>query len=224
MGQHTVLAIPDLHEPFGHPHAYDFLRDVAREYKPDKIVCLGDEKDFHALGKWEHDPDGRSPGDEHKEGNLRLKELFKLFPEAQCCTSNHTARPMRKAFAAGLPSNFLKCYREFLEAPDSWSWHDRIVIDGVQYLHGEGFSGQNAHITAALKHRQSTVIGHIHSFAGVQYSQTDRDRIFGVNSGWLGDINAYAFRYGKVFPHKPVLGCTIIIEGEAAIFLPMKNG
>ncbi len=219
----TVLAIPDLHEPFGHPDAYDFLRDLAKEFKPTKIVCLGDEADFHALGDWDHDPDGSSAGDEFTLALKKLKTLYKLFPNVQVNISNHTSRPFRRAFKNGIPSRFLKEYRDFMEAPKGWSWHDRIVIDGVQYLHGEGYTGSKGAIKAAMAQRQSTVIGHIHSFAGVEYSATKHDLIFGMNAGWLGDQAKYAFKYGKHHANRGILGAGIVIEGHHALFIPMER-
>ena len=59
-----VLAIPDLHCPFQHPDAFRFLRAVKNKYKPNQVVCLGDEIDAHALGRWTTDADGYSPGHE----------------------------------------------------------------------------------------------------------------------------------------------------------------
>lgn len=39
----TVLCIPDLHAPYHHPTALDFLADVARRCKPTTVICPGDE-------------------------------------------------------------------------------------------------------------------------------------------------------------------------------------
>jgi hypothetical protein len=219
----TVLVIPDIHAPFNHPDAFDFLRDLAKAYKPTKIVCLGDEMDAHALSEWDTDPDGLSPEGEWAAGLVELKTLYKLFPKVQVCTSNHTSRPFRKAFKSGLPTRFLREYRDFMEAPNGWSWEDRIVIDGVQYLHGEGYTGSKGAIKAAMAQRQSTVIGHIHSFAGVEYSATKHDLIFGMNAGWLGDEKAYAFKYGKHHANRGILGAGIVHQGHHALFIPMER-
>jgi hypothetical protein len=219
----SVLAIPDLHEPFVHENAYDFLRDLAHEWKPDIVVCLGDEADFHACSDYDSDPDGYSAGHEFKAAKKGLKKLMQLFPKLLLCTSNHTARPFRSAFKAGIPKAFFKSYKDAFEAPDGWEWRDEWVIDGVQYIHGEGFSGVNAHRTAAEKHMVSTVMGHIHAHAGVQYIGNKSRQVFGMNCGWLGDEKKYAFRYGKNMPQKPILGAGIIHEGKWASFLPMHG-
>ena len=38
-----ILVISDMHVPFHHPDAFDFLRALKKKYKPDRIVCIGDE-------------------------------------------------------------------------------------------------------------------------------------------------------------------------------------
>jgi hypothetical protein len=215
-----VLVIPDLQYPFAHKDHLDFLKTVAKKFKPNRIINIGDEVDFHAISEWDHDPDGLSAGDELKAGIGDLKRLYEIFPTVQVCTSNHTARPFRRAKKYGIPSAFIRDYREFLKAPKGWTWADSWEIDGVKYQHGEGFSGQAGALKAALTNMQSTVIGHIHSHAGIQYSANSRYLVFGFNVGCLIDRHSYAFAYGKNMPNKPILGCGIIIDG-IPLFIPM---
>lgn len=218
-----VLAIPDIHAPFQHPKTIEFLQYVYNHFKCDRVVCLGDEMDFHAISRWPKDPDGHGAGLEFSFGLSFLKELYMAFPVCQTVYSNHTARPYRNAYEYGLPKAFLKDYKTLLEAPDGWSWSENIEIDNVLYIHGEGFSGQYAHVRAAAAYRQSVVIGHIHSFGGVQYMQTKKDRIFGMNAGCLIDQEAYAFKYARTMPQKPTIGCGVIINGIHAFFIPLHE-
>lgn len=216
-----VLTLSDIHAPFHNKGTLDFLSDLNNKLKPDKIVCLGDEVDYHAMSEHDHDPDGMSAGHEHKEAMKFMKQLYKLFPVVQCCISNHTSRPFRKAFKNGIPSLFLKEYNDFMEAPLGWSWANRHIIDDVLYLHGTGYSGQLAAITAAKSKRISTVIGHIHSFGGVNYSKSEKDQIFGANAGCLIDEQAYAFKYGSDLPAKPTIGTVFVEDGKVAHFIPL---
>lgn len=218
-----TLAIPDLHCPFQHPEAFDFIADIIRDVRPDEVVILGDEADFHGISFHNKDPDGLSAGMELMELKRHLKTLFKVVgPDAKVCVSNHTSLPFRRAFSEGLPAALFKNYAEVLEAPGGWKWQDSWVIDGVRYQHGTGYSGKNAALNAAETNRQSTVIGHVHSFAGIQYSANDKDVIWGMNCGWLGDVSAYAFEYGKYYKHKPILGCGIIADA-VPIFQPFRS-
>ena len=69
-----------------------------------------------------------------------------------------------------------------------------------------------------------TVIGHVHSSAGVQYLASKRDLIFGMNVGCGIDIKSYAMAYGKNFANRPVLGCGVVQGGQDASFVPMLIG
>ncbi len=215
-----VLIISDTQFPFHHPDAFLFLQALKKKYRPDEVVHAGDEVDFHALGDWDHDPDGYSAGQELEHAIEAMYGLYAIFPEVKACISNHTIRPLKKAFKAGIPRKFMRDYHEFLEAPAGWKWKDYWEIDGVRYEHGEGVSGQNGHIKAAKENRQSTVIGHIHAFAGVNWSGSPNDLIFGMNVGCLIDKNAYAFKYGKHFRNKPILGSGVVLDGVPQ-FVPM---
>lgn len=217
----TTLNISDLHCPFQHRDAFDFLDAVNTKYKPTNVVCAGDEADMHAVSDYDHNPDGYSAGDELKAARKELTKLYAIFPVVKSCVSNHTARPFRRAEKFGIPREFLRSYGEFLQAPVGWQWADKWEIDGVIYEHGEGVSGQNGAIKAATQNMQSTVIGHIHSFAGINYSANPKHLIFGMNVGWLGDKDAYAFAYGKNMRTKPVLSLGLVQDG-IPILIPMQ--
>lgn len=221
LGKEVVLAIGDIHYPFAHPDHLQFLQDVCKVFKPTEYVCLGDEIDAHALSDYDHDPNGYSAGHELDAAVKELKKLYKVFPEMKVCTSNHTARPFRRAQKFGLPAQLFKSYSEFLEAPKGWEWADKWEVDDVIYEHGEGHSGKNGAITAATGNMQSTVIGHIHSFAGIQYYANPKYLIFGFNVGCLIDKDAYAFGYGAKIKTKPIIGVGVVNRG-VPMFVPMQ--
>jgi hypothetical protein len=216
----VVLAIPDMHHPFCHPDALDFLKYVKGRFNPTTIVCLGDEIDAHAFSRYMPDPDGMSPGKELAAAIEGLMPFYREFPKVLVCESNHTVRPWKKAFEAGLPAAFLPSYSKLLNAPDGWVWKSRHVVDGVMYIHGDsGKSGAYAHQNYVKAFKKSVVIGHMHSNAGVQYD----GNLFGLNTGCLIDADAYAFKYAKNMPTGVNLGCGLIIGGECAFFLPMRT-
>lgn len=219
-GKEVVLAIPDLQIPFHHKDALKFLIWLKNKYKPTMVVCLGDEVDMHALSDYDHDPDGYSAGTELRKSLEELKKIYKVFPKVKVVTSNHTSRPFRKAFKCGIPRAFLRDYHDFLEAPEGWEWRDSWEIDGVHYFHGEGYSGQTAHIKAAIARGRSVVHGHLHTNAGIHYIANSESLIFGFNAGCLIDSKAYAFAYSKHNANKPIIGAGVIIKG-VPIFIPM---
>lgn len=213
MKKNIVLALPDIHFPAHHVDLFPFLKAVKAKYKPHEVICLGDEIDAAALGEWDKDPDQPGAKDELELAIKYLKILYKIFPKVKVCTSNHTSRIYRKAAKAGLPSKLLKSYNEILEAPATWRWQDYWEVDGVLYEHGEGFSGQQGALKAAMQNMQPTVIGHLHSYAGIQYYANSKHLIWGFNAGCLIDRANPAFNYGKHIKAKPIIGVGLIING-----------
>lgn len=218
----VVLCVPDCHAPFMHAKTIAFLKRLKKEYKPEIIVHLGDETDQHALGDWDHDPEGLSAGDELKRAIDQMRDLYALFPKMAVCESNHGKRPFRKALQAGIPRAYFKAYREFMQAPRDWQWRDVWEFNGVMFQHGEGYSGRDGALKAALNNRRSTVIGHIHGWGGIQYSAVKSGLIFGLNSGCLIDESAYAFKYARTYPHKATLGASVVYSHKEAYFIPLE--
>lgn len=219
----TVLAIPDLHCPYEHKDAFDMIKWAQDTYQPDITVCLGDEAEFAALGFHDKNPDAPSSKREYELAMESLGELYSIVPEALCCISNHTSRPYRCAFAASIPSMMMKSYSELLQAPPTWSWHERIVINEVAYIHGDPKSGANAHINWMKEHRMSTVIGHIHGHGGVYTSMSPFRKSFAMNAGCLIDTQGLAFEYGKKYANKATLGLGIVHSSTDAEFIPLER-
>lgn len=220
MSYNSILHIPDTQFPFHHPDTFDFLKAIKKKYKPDLVIHAGDEVDFHALGRWSVNPDGYSAGMELELALEGMHTLYSMFPKAYVCTSNHTVRPLKKAFDSGIPRAFMRDYHEFLQAPATWKWADRWIFNKILFEHGENVSGSNAAMNAAKQNMMSTAIGHQHSYGGVKYYSTFERTIWGLNSGCLIDINKYAFAYGAKARSKPTLGCGVILN-DIPHFIPM---
>ncbi len=219
----NVLALPDLHIPFEHQDALAFATYVDRMWFPGNgrtVVFLGDEVDSHSISRHMPDPDGRSPRDELAEAKLRLGDWYRAFPTAHICVSNHTARPWKRAYEAGLPKEFMRSVSEVYEAPVGWKWADRWLIDGVVFEHGENVSGPMGALNAAKQNQCSTVIGHLHSFGGVVHADSFNSKMWGMNTGCLINLDSYAFHYAKTYRNKPTLGCGVIKNG-VPYFVPM---
>lgn len=216
----VVAHIPDLHEPFGHPDAPAFVSAVLQRYQPSLVIYAGDELDQHALSTHPTDPNGLSAQTEFDMGLARMKLWYEVTPRAKICTSNHGARPFRKAFLAGIPEVYLKEYSEFMQAPEGWEWGDEFVVDNVCYTHGEGATGANGALQLAIRQGRSQAVGHWHGNAGASFFHSGRHTVFGLYSGCLIDAGKYAFRYGKNFKLQPVLGMSIIDQGVPQ-FVPM---
>ena len=211
-----VLVIGDIHEPFCLKGYLEFCREKKRKLKPDRIVFIGDIIDNHYSSYHETDADGLGGSDELDLAISKIKRWYKAFPKADVIIGNHDRMVMRKAQTSNVPSAWIRSYQEVLRVPN-WNFHDRLIIDKVQYIHGEG--GQCK--TRAIRDMQSTVQGHIHTEAYAQHFAGENQRILAVQVGCGIDRHAYAMAYAKNFKH-PFISCAFIDGGELATVYPMK--
>lgn len=218
----NVFIIGDTHEPFCKQGYLEFCREQQERYNCGTVIHIGDLVDNHAVSYHQHDPSGKSPGDEYKLALERCKEWYRVFPNVKICIGNHDALPFRKAFTAGLPKDWLKSYQEILQSPKTWEWDFVHYVNGVIYQHGTGLSGEMASINCARENRQSTVIGHLHTVMNTRFLASYKDLIFGTSVGCGIDHEAYAFAYGKENTRKPVLACAVVLNGKLPINIPME--
>jgi hypothetical protein len=218
----NVLVIPDTHFPFEKEGILEHCKKIQEKYNCGRVVHVGDEVDLCGISQWEKDPDGFSAGTEASLAQERMKVWYEAFPEVSVCIGNHTARPFRMARSNGIPVKFLKSYEEAWEAPKTWKWSEHWEFNSVLYTHGTGYSGPNAAIRIATRHRQNTVIGHIHSEAGIQYSASKIDLIWGMQVGGALDDKSYAAFYAKDQLKKSIVGCGVVLNGKLPIFEPMN--
>lgn len=215
-----VLHIGDLHLPFTHPKYLSFCKKVYKDFNCNKVVFAGDIVDLHAMSYHETDPDGMSAGEELELTRKMIRPWIKAFPKAKVTIGNHDAISKRKAKTFGIASKYIREHKEVYET-EGWDWGMEYIIDNVLYVHGKGH-GKNAALNTAIAERMSVAQGHAHSWAGVQFTTSTKDRLFGLNSGCGIDIDKYAFEYQKNFSVRPVLGCGVVINGIRAHFIPME--
>lgn len=219
----NILIIADSHIPFEHRKYLDFCCRQRDKYKCSKVVHIGDLVDNHACSYWEHNPNGYSPKHEHDKALKKLKVWYKEFPRVLLCKGNHDILIDRQAISKGLPEIYIRTFEEIWELPKGWIYDWKHFIHGVCFEHGTGYSGLYPHAQILKTNRCSTVIGHIHSVAGIYFSANDTDLIFGLAVGGGFDRKKYPFWYSRDFRNKPILGCGIIEDsGRKPRFEPMK--
>lgn len=215
-----VLFIPDLHVPYHHKDAFDFLELVRDTYEPDLVVNLGDEVDKHAMSFHDSDPDLPSAGDELEEAIAYLEDLYSLFPEMHLVDSNHGSMHYRKGKHHGIPRKYLRDYGDILEAPEGWSWSHELNINcGGNMVRVKHQHGKNV-LKAAEQAGRCLIGGHFHEDFFVQYSANSDRLIWACTSGCLVDDSSLAFAYNNTNLKRPILGCTIVINGHP-ILVPM---
>jgi len=218
----NTLTIGDTHFPFVKRHYLDFCKEIQQRCKCENVVHIGDLVDNHSLSYHEHDPNGKGPKDEIDKAIRIAKRWYKAFPNVSLTRGNHDSLVDRKGKTVGLPQRVFRPFRDIWELPKGWRDAFEFEIHGVKYVHGTGYSGVSGHINAAKDAMRSTVVGHMHAFAGVNYIKTGKKTVFGLNVGCGIDVTSYAMTYGKPFRHKPIIGCGVITDyGLFAQFFPM---
>ena len=220
----NILAIGDTHIPFEHRNYLDFCKQTYKKFNCKYVVHIGDLVDFHAISsRWDADPDGFSPYNELQESLRRLKKWYKAFPQAVVMVGNHDERLERAGIKYGLSREYFRPYKELFDFPKRWEYKFDHYQHNVRFFHGMGYGGKFAHANCAVEHGQSVVMGHLHSNAGVHWYASESNIVFGLATGCGIDRNSYAFKYGRDFRRKPILGCGIVTEnGTNAQFIPMK--
>lgn len=217
------LVISDLQIPFQAAKALSFVKAVAKEFKIPKenILCVGDEVDSYFGSMYAKSPNiSYSASQEIKETKEEVRRWADAFPIMRLCTSNHGQRWVKKLEACEIPSQLIRPYREIIGAPRTWQYRDEWIIKTkypFRLIHGVGYSGINGARNAAIDANMSTVIGHLHSFASINYlALMGRDQqIWSMNCGSLIDSEAFAFNYSKYNRQKATLSIGVVLDGGA---------
>ena len=219
----VVGVISDLHLPFAHENYIHFLEDTFNKYGVTDIVNIGDLTDNHAISRWQKSTSAHSANMEYELARRDIEIYKRAFPELDLVLGNHDLIPQRQCATLGIPEQFVTGFHQLWDLPKKWRIHEQIEIDGVMYTHGIGANGKNGALDRAISNMQSSVIGHCHSFGGIQYHSNSKHLIFGMNTGCGIDIDKYAFEYGKYNKNRETLGCGIVFNESNAIFVPMDN-
>ena len=206
-----VLVIGDLHEPFCLEGYREHCIYVYNKYNCDSVVFIGDVIDNHYSSYHETDPDGLGGGQELDFAIDKIAFWVESFPVATVLIGNHDRIIARKAFSSGIPKKWIRDYNEVLDAP-YWNFVESIDIGDVTYQHGEGGTAR----TRMKKDLRSTVQGHLHTQAYIEWAAGANFRIFGMQVGCGIDKDSYAMAYGKNFP-KPFISCAVVINGQPII-------
>lgn len=208
-----VLLISDLHIPYQHKDAIEFLQHLKIKYNPTRVICLGDECDKHSLSFHLSNPDLPSAGDELKKALPIIAELYKLFPVMDILASNHGSMIYRKAEANGLPKAYIKGYNEVLGVDENWKWHNDLTIT---LPNGQSCYGHHGKASDVLKLSQimgmSCYQGHYHESYGIKYWANPNGLYFALQTGCLVDNHSLAFNYNNVNLKKPIIGTALIID------------
>ena len=215
-----ILVISDMHLPYQHKDAIKFLAEIKKEFKPDRVINIGDLLDFHAISMHTHDPDLASAGHELTMARKYVKELESIYPQVTEVDSNHSSLVYRRAIKYGMSREFLREYGEFL-GTKKWKWVDDLTLTMSNGQRCFFTHGRSADVLKVLQTMgMSAVQGHYHTKFVVSYWANPDNLFFAMNVGCLINQKSLSMNYAKNFRTRFILGCGIILDGIPRL-LPM---
>ena len=212
----NVLVVGDLHEPFCKDGYLEFCQEQYDTWNCTDVVFIGDIIDNHYTSYHEIDIEAEYTGKQELEYAIKKIARWKqVFEKATVILGNHDRMIMRRSQTSLIPSKWIKSYKEVLEVPN-WDFVDRLVIDGVQYIHGEAGTAR----TKCRADMMNTVQGHLHTQTYIEHYVGQNFRVFGMQVGCGIDHDSYAMAYAKR-GKKPSIACAVVLGGTTPINLLM---
>lgn len=216
-----ILIMGDIHFPYHHQDAIDFLEKTINTFRPDVIVNVGDEIDSNALSFYPQNPALHNATTELKYARECLKDLDSVIGSIPVlsCESNHTSRMYRKAKNAGIPKDLILPYEQALGV--DWEWHKDIVLPmtnktDIMFSHTKG----NNTLLAGQQSGMNLVCGHFHKRANIMYWTDMRGQeYFVAQCPCLIDFDSPAYSYDENSANRPVLGAMVIVDSRPYIII-----
>lgn len=209
-----ILVIGDIHIPYHHRDSFDFLDALSTKFKPDRVISIGDEVDWHSISFHDHSPDLLSPGDELKTSIKYIKWLEAMFPKMDIVESNHGSLVYRKQKAVGLPSSVFKSYNEIYGVSSKWQWHMDMTVTMNNKAKLYLCHGKTSNVLKLSQSMgMSAIQGHFHELFGIQYWANSLGLYFAGQTGCLVDDDSLAMSYNNTNLKRPILGSLVIEKG-----------
>jgi len=194
-----VLICPDVHVPYEHELAWRCFLAVARSWRPDHLVVLGDFADFYQVSQYPKDPKRRLTfEDEIAAVNRELAKLHALnAPHVIFCEGNHETRLSRYVAEKAPAFGGIVDIRALVDT-HGWEWvpyGHHASIGKLNFTHDVGASGVNAARQSVEAFGGNVVFGHTHRASSHYISTVHGDRHAGFTMGWLGDPEAIDYRH-----------------------------
>ena len=237
-----ILFVPDMHVPYEDKRAVELMLKAAREFKPDRVIILGDAADFFSVSSHSKDPNRALKLDvEIAAVKKRLRQIKELGAKSNIfIAGNHEDRLTRYLMDKAPEMANLISIPGLLEL-------DKIGFEYVPYkehykfgklymTHDVGQAGRYAAHKALDTFQHNTLIGHTHRLGYLVEGNAEGEAHLGAMFGWLGDTKsadymhqikakrdwAHGFGIGYLDPTTgftyvtpiPLIEYTCVVEGK----------
>ncbi len=230
-----LLIIPDTHRPYHSKKAWALMLKVAKAFKPDILVSIGDLADFYSVSSHSKDPDRvHSLDEEVADVNIGLDELDALgASEKHFIAGNHEDRLARylrdkapELFGViSIPALFRLRERGWTYTP----YKDHRRIGKVHFTHDVGVAGRNSTFKALDTYQHSVITGHAHRMQYVVEGNAVGECKVSAQFGWLGDASKIDYMHRANVAKNWALGFGIgyVDDRTGLVYLtpvPIVNG
>ena len=219
----TVIVCSDVHLwPDHHPFAWYCLLEAVKLFRPVEVWINGDLLDLpsasrHPRRGWEERPTIKEEVDwAQREMKALTKACDKIKAKKRLTRGNHDDRfenyLVKNAQAVeGLPGTTLE---DLYEVFDGWLLYESLVVNDILMVKHALWTGIHAGYNNVLKSGLSTVTGHTHRLLARPWGDYRGVR-FGIETGFLGEIQGPQFRYVQGSPVDWHPGfCVLHLEGD----------
>lgn len=211
-----ILIIPDVHFPFEHKKALEFMHEFAKENQPEFIFQIGDLMDMYSHAKFPRSHNIFTPKEEETLARKGAEKMWARLrqdcPQAKCIQmlGNHCVRPLKRTMES-MPTmeHWMEKYFQelmtfegvetILNAREEYKIKDIIFTHGYATKLGD----HRDHYLANL------VVGHSHT-GGVSFRQINGRVLWELNSGYLADQYSKGLSYTATRTVKWTLGLGFI--------------
>jgi predicted phosphodiesterase len=190
-----ILIVPDTHAPYHDEAAWALMLKVAKAFKPDIGIHIGDLHDCYAISSYPKDPTRQFNHDtETASARDRRTELDELEMARKIfCEGNHEDRLPRYLMKRA-PELFSTVTTDKLLQLTENDWElvpyqDSIKVGCVYYTHDTGSGGKYPTRIALETFQHSVVVGHNHRMEYHVIGDATGDHQVGAQFGWLGDVD-----------------------------------
>lgn len=235
-----LLILPDWHVPYHDAAATACVLDVARRWRPDGCVQLGDFGSFDSVSRYKHDPRQVLPLEAEVAGcNVVLDQLDGALRDGGCARANrwmlegnHERRIDDYMLERAPEARFAVDWRDMLHL-DRRGWRttpykESFLFGEARLSHDFGRGGVNAARATLLDVGENSIFGHTHRGQVVYQGTQAGKRHVGATLGWLGDMDKISYRHRDLLRRDSQLGfgtVEFVASGEFWLqFVPIVGG
>lgn len=190
-----ILFIPDTHIPYQDKKAWKLMIKVARDFKPDHVVILGDFLDNYSVSSHSKDPNRALKLDEEIAETIKhLKEVQSLGASNNVfIAGNHSDRLSRYLMDKAPELYNIVQIPELLKLKEMGfkyvPYKDYYTLGKLHITHDCGTAGRFAHYKSVDTFQKNVVIGHTHRLGFAVEGNANGERHATAMFGWLGDVS-----------------------------------